>query len=206
MRHVQLEFPKFAIGRVVLLALCLSTRTGAQLAQAVQTHAQDSIRAPAERRGDRFEIGLDGVAVRNMTAGVTILALPINTLRFGYFATSRISLEAASAFRLERRKELSDMTVSLETSFLYHLARERSKVVSYVRPAISMLMNRVAIFDGSESVTDWASQLAVGGGVGMKARISDDWRFRFEVLIRKSMAEDAQTSAGLSVGASYLIP
>ena len=152
--------------RFIVLAACSVLMPSAALAQ-----------------GRPIEIGFNsgiGVSFAGGSNAIEV-AVPVQTVRVGFFVADQISLEPAVGFTLVKPEDFdASYQLSAALSGLYHLSASNARAQPYVRAQGQFLLAGA----GGES----ASQFGVGGGIGVKlplverlaARVEASIGYRFE--------------------------
>jgi len=148
-----------------------------------------------------IELGIDaGVQFDLDDPKTTVIALPIQGLRIGFFLGDRVSLEPSVAFNyIKPSGEDSFSTLGLDASLLYHLSAATDQSRLYIRPVAGL--SRVS--GGGETF----SQFNIGGGLGVKIPAADRLALRLEANLRHGLESDdlpSGTALGLTIGFSFL--
>lgn len=147
-----------------------------------------------------IELGIDGGVQFDLEEPkTTVIGLPFQAMRVGFFLSDKISLEPSVAFNwIKTSGEDSFSTLGLDAGLLYHFSTDASASQLYVRPLAGI--SRVS--GGGES---W-NQFQVGGGLGVKLPMADRLKLRLEGNIRHGLESDdipSGTALGLTVGFSF---
>jgi hypothetical protein len=156
-------------------------------------HAQVS-RAPS------VELGIDAGVAYDTDRKVTVVGLPAQRFRVGFFANPHLSIEPIVSLNYAGDGDDSFTQFTGDLGVLAHFTADPEAPQAYVRPFIGVS----ALGDGSDSI----SQLRFGGGLGVKMPVADRLAFRLEGVFARSVENDdfpASNAIGLNVGLSFLV-
>ena len=152
------------------------------------------------------EFGLDG----NLSFGldephITILNIPVQRLRVGYFISPRISIEPYGALNWTHIDGANSTNLALGVGGLYHFGDSTSSPRIYARPFAELLHNSI---DGNNGGSISNTTGAIGAGVGVKIPFGKMFAWRFEGAFTQSFANgdiDAQSSLNAFFGLSFFM-
>lgn len=147
-----------------------------------------------------IELGVDaGVQFDLEDPKTTVIGIPVQNLRVGFFLSDKLSLEPAVAFNwIKASGEDAFSTLSADASLLYHFSADTERSQLYARPFVGL--SRVG--GGGESV----SQLQAGAGLGVKLPMATRMALRLEGNIRHGFESDdiaSGTALGMAIGFSF---
>jgi hypothetical protein len=159
-----------------------------------------SASASAQRSGTGVnpspELGIDaGITSTLDDPKVTVVAIPFQYLRAGFFLSPAISLEPSLSLMSISVPGGSGTSYALGLGMLYHFSTSRAASQMYVRPFIAL--------DGTSGGGQSSSGFTLGGGFGVKLPINPRFATRFEGNIgHRSESGLSQNSIGLLAGLS----
>ena len=166
----------------------------AALVAAATLAAAPTARAQETAATNAKEFGLDaGVRFGFGDLNSTIIALPAQSFRVGFYRSPTVSIEPYGAFNYRKIDEGDGTTqLALGTGLLYHFASDR-RASAYVRPFAEVSYLNAG--DASDT------QFTVGGGLGFKRPWSDRFAWRLEGNLGYTL-ESGDLPGGLSLGLS----
>ena len=146
------------------------------------------------------ELGLDGGLSISFNGGTaTSFTLPFQSVRAGFFLSDNVSLEPAASLNYLKLENVDAIaTVGLSFAALVHFNPDRSRAQPYFRPQAGFTL----LTAGGES----ASQLHVGGGIGVKLPVANQLAVRLEAGFQHSLENDDFAGASTvtaAVGLSF---
>jgi hypothetical protein len=139
------------------------------------------------------EIGIDaGIAFGLGDAGVTVIAIPAQHVRMGFFVSPVLSIEPVLSIFSTSTDAGTDTDYTLGVGALYHFSPSRAASQFYVRPFINIV--------GSSGDGGSNSEAVFGVGGGMKMPLRDRIAARFEANFAHGENADA---IGLLAGLSF---
>ncbi len=145
------------------------------------------------------EIGIDaGVTFGLGTPSTTVLSIPAQQIRMGFFLSPALSIEPTFGLQSASGGGVSFTTYNIGTGLLYHFAQSRAASQFYVRPFVNVVGINGDV--GSNSST----RFGVGGGI--KVPFRDRIATRFEANIGRQDGDNlapAQNFIGLLAGLSF---
>jgi hypothetical protein len=162
-----------------------------------RAHAQSTAPRP-------IEVGVDGGIAHGISTGTTVLTLPGQQLRVGFFRSDVVSIEPALALNYGRGRRFNSLAVRGELGVLYHLAPDRTARQPYLRPFVGLDFSRFETKDGpGGQATDGSSgNVEFGAGVGVKLPVTS----RLTVRVEGSYSRSGLSGwgvLGLSTGISF---
>lgn len=150
-----------------------------------------------------MEIGVDaGLAFALGGEGATIVSLPAQQIRVGFFTSNALSIEPSAGLSYSKTgKASSVISYGAGLAALYHFQTSRAVTQWFIKPQTAL-----TIFNGSgESQT----RFQLGAGTGVKIPIADRLAWRIEASITHAFVSgDAGDTnlLGFSTGLSFLTP
>jgi hypothetical protein len=143
------------------------------------------------------ELGIDAaIAVALEDPRVTIVGIPVQQFRVGFFTSPTLSWEPTLSLTHISGGGLELTTISLGLGVLFHLSPDRTRSQVYLRP-----------FGGFTSVSNGASETDpnLGFGLGFKAPFANQrLATRLEAFVEHSFADpEGITSVGALFGLSF---
>ncbi len=153
--------------------------------------------ADAQKGSRRLELGIDGgISVGFDDPTITVVSLPLQAFRVGFFMSDRVSLEPRFNFNSISGGGSSFSTYAFELGALFHPGGYRTGSGLYVRP-----------FAGVEGIGgDLGSESDpfVGAGVGLKIPFADRrLATRLEANIGHAFTTGGSTRLGILFGLSF---
>lgn len=147
-----------------------------------------------------IELGIDaGVEFGLDDPSTTVISLPIQSFRVGFFLSDRASLEPNLTWNwLKFEGEDAVYTLGAGLGLLYHFTTDTDRAQLYVRPNVEM----ARVGGGGESL----SQFQAGIGIGAKLPASNRLALRLEASLGRAFENDdlpSSTNLGLLVGLSF---
>jgi hypothetical protein len=153
----------------------------------------------ARAQANPVELGIDAaLAVSLDDPRVTIIGIPLQQFRVGFFTSPILSFEPTLSVNYIDVEGVGDLsTLSLGLGVLVHLSPDRTRTRAYVRPFAGF----ARISADGESETD----ANMGFGVGLKTPFANQrLATRLEAFLNHVFAEpDGVTSLGVSFGLSF---
>jgi hypothetical protein len=151
-----------------------------------------------------IEVGVDGSIAHGIRSGTTVLTLPGQQLRVGFFRSDVVSVEPAVALNYGRGRRFNSLAVRGELGVLYHLSPDRTARQPYVRPFVGLDYNRFANDNGpgGQPIDGSSGSSEVGVGVGVKLPVTS----RLTVRVEGSYSNGFNSGwgvLGLSTGISF---
>lgn len=153
--------------------------------------------ADAQKRSRRLELGIDGgISVGFENPNITVVSLPVQAFRVGFFMSDRVSLEPRFNFNSISGGGTSIRTYAFELGALGHPGGYRTGSGLYVRPFVGI--------QGVGGSLGSASDPYVGAGVGLKIPFADR-RFatRLETNLGHVFDTGGSTRLGILFGLSF---
>lgn len=148
------------------------------------------------------ELGIDaGASVGIGDGGTTVINIPAQAFRVGFFRSDRLSIEPRFGINIASGGGDTFTSYALEVGALYHFARSsatgRDLAMNsfFVRPFAGL----VGATGGGNSDTD----TVVGGGIGMKAPLMGRLASRFEANFGHRFGDGGSNQIGLLAGISF---
>lgn len=146
------------------------------------------------------ELGVDaGVQFDLEDPKTTVVGIPIQNLRVGFFLSDKLSLEPSVALNwIKVSGEDSFSTLGLDASLLYHFTADTERSQLYVRPFAGLMR----VSGGGESV----NQMQAGAGLGVKLPMATRMALRLEGNVRHGFETDdiaSGTALGMTIGFSF---
>ena len=125
-------------------------------------------------QGQSFELGIDGGLSWHLNDRTTSrTSIPMQSLRFGFFALNWVSIEPSLALTVIDSESTDPITsFSFWLSGLLHITGDRSKLQPFVRPTGG--------WNHYSNGSDNFSQFKAGGYVGMKIPVAEHLSLRLE--------------------------
>ena len=151
---------------------------------------------PAARAQSRpVELGIDGaLSIGLEDPRVTVIAIPFQQFRIGFFTSPRTSIEPTLAINHISVADFDVTTIAVGLGVLFHMTPDRSRSQVYFRP-----------FGGFSSVSgEGASENGanLGLGAGIKSPFMSRLATRLEVFLSHEFDAEV-TSVGLLFGLSF---
>lgn len=143
------------------------------------------------------ELGIDAGLVSSLDdPKVTVVQVPFQMLRAGFFISPAISIEPSlSLTSISVSGGGSGTDYALGVGMLYHFSTSRAASQMYVRPFIAL--------DGASGGGQSSSGFTFGGGFGVKLPINPRFATRFEGNIgHRTESGVSQNSIGILAGLS----
>lgn len=156
-----------------------------------------SASAGAQRGGSMAspspEIGIDaGITFGLGTPSVTIISIPAQQIRMGFFVSPALSIEPTFGLTSSSGGGFSSTIYNLGAGVLYHFSPSRVQNQFYVRPFLNVVGTSGDIGSSSTAV------FGIGGGV--KVPLRDRIASRFEANFQHG---DGDNAIGLLAGLSF---
>jgi hypothetical protein len=160
--------------------------------------------APAARaQTSPIELGIDAaLSVGLDEPRVTVIAIPFQQFRIGFFLSPRTSIEPTLAINHIDAEEDPEFgidpditTISVGAGVLFHLTPDRTRSQIYFRP-----------FGGFTSVSllgESESDPNLGLGLGLKTPFANRLASRLEAFVAHEFDGDGTTSVGVLFGLSF---
>jgi hypothetical protein len=151
----------------------------------------------AHAQAPPIELGVDAaLSVGLDDPRVTVIAIPFQQFRVGFFMSPRTSIEPTLAINYINVEDLDDATtISIGLGVLFHMTPERTRSQIYFRP-----------FGGFTSV-EIAGESESGGnlglGLGLKTPFADRLATRLEAFLNHQFEGGGTTSVGVLFGLSF---
>jgi outer membrane protein with beta-barrel domain len=155
-----------------------------------------------------IELGVDaGVTIGLGDNSVTVINIPVQAFRIGFFLDRHVSLEPKVALNTVTGSGDTFTSYLAELGLLYHFYREgerRGRVIYpgpgprssfYVRPFVGIV--------GSNGPGDDDSDAILGAGVGMKVPLINRLAARFEANFAHQFGDPDFNTLGLLAGLSF---
>jgi hypothetical protein len=143
-----------------------------------------------------IELGIDGaLSIGLEEPRVTVIAIPFQQFRIGFFISPRTSIEPTLAINHISVDDFDVTTISVGLGVLFHMTPDRTRSQVYFRP-----------FGGFSSISgEGASESGtnLGLGVGIKAPFASRLASRFEAFLAHDFDDGGATSIGLLFGLSF---
>jgi hypothetical protein len=151
----------------------------------------------ARAQANPVELGVDAaIAVALEDPRVTIIGIPIQQFRVGFFTSPTLSWEPSLALNHISGGGFDFTTISLSLGVLFHLSPDRTRSQVYLRP-----------FAGFTSVSNGVSETDpdLGFGLGFKAPFANRrLATRLEAFVEHTFADpEGITSIGALFGLSF---
>jgi len=139
------------------------------------------------------EIGIDaGVTFGLGTPNTTLLSIPAQQIRMGFFLSPALSIEPTFGLQSASGGGVSFTTYNIGTGLLYHFAQSRAASQFYVRPFVNVV--------GISGDVPSSSTAVFGVGGGLKVPLRDRIASRFEANVQSG---EGDTAIGLLAGLSF---
>lgn len=143
-----------------------------------------------------IELGVDAaLSVGLDEPRVTVIAIPFQQLRVGFFTSPRTSIEPTLSINHVSVDGFDVTTISVGVGVLFHMTPDRTRSQIYFRP-----------FGGFASVsTDVGDESGanLGLGVGLKTPFANRLATRLEAFVAHDFEDPGTTSVGLLFGLSF---
>lgn len=153
--------------------------------------------ADAQKGSRRLELGIDGgITVGFDDPNVTIVSLPVQAFRVGFFMSDRVSLEPRFNFNSISGGGISVRTYALQLGALFHPGGYRTGSGLYIRPFAGV--------QGIGGDLGSDSDPFIGAGIGLKIPFAER-RFatRLEGNLGHAFNTGGSTSLGILFGLSF---
>jgi hypothetical protein len=157
------------------------------------------------QRARPIELGIDaGVAIGLGDNSVTVVSIPAQAFRVGFFIDDRISLEPKFGLTTVSGEGDTFTTYAAELGLLYHFYRTRMRMEPVGYPPLSAFYVRpfaglVGASGGGNSTTNGL----LGAGLGMKVPLISRLASRFEANFAHIFGDDSSNQIGLLAGLSF---
>lgn len=178
-----------------------------------QSHARARSSQPASApvsASDVKEIGMDGGLGFQSTSGqptTTLLGLPVQSVRFGFYSSSQLEWEPFGSLNYMHQSGNSGSSLGLGMGALYHFSPDRTQNQFYVRPFIDVNHASNSFAQNGVTTTQSTTQWGLGAGFGIKMPLMDRIGSRFEVNFEHRLADGQVAPSydqfGLLAGLSY---
>ena len=157
--------------------------------------------SPAVAQERPIELGIDGsLAVGLDEPRVTVIAIPFQQFRVGFFISPRTSVEPTLAINHIDTEDVDGFdldvtTISIGVGVLFHLTTDRAQSQIYFRP-----------FGGFTSVSalgESESDPTLGLGLGLKAPLANRLATRLEAFLANQFGDDDRLTVGVLFGLSF---
>lgn len=156
-----------------------------------------------------IEFGVDaGISVTDDDPKITTVALPVNSLRVGFYVTDRVAIEPSVTFNYTKSGGSSFSRFAPELGLLFDLTESREAPQFFLRPFAGL--ERLSLDGGTFGGTDAQTVPHLGAGVGVKIPFRSIERFawRIEALYDHGFEKDngaipAVNTVGLKLGLSF---
>ena len=153
-------------------------------------------------QGQSFELSIDGgLSLYLNDRTTTKTSIPNQSLRFGLFVSSRVSIEPSLALTVIDGQNTDPITsVSFWLSGLYHITRDRNKPQPFIRPTTGV--------EYYSTRSDSPSQFKAGGHLGVKIPVANHLSLRLETgYLRGFESDDLPSSdeVSLNLGISLFV-
>lgn len=187
------------------LARALHVALAGATALAAATLAAAPLAAQTGRLPGAFELGVDAGVARDDEIDATVISVPVQRVRVGYFLSPTVSLEPAIGLN---RVSGDGETITLfqgDLGVVAHLSGTTRTAGVYVRPFVGL---EVASFDSDAFGDESDSRPRLGAGLGLKLPVLDGrlaWRLE-GTFTRQFESGDRPGSnvIALLVGLSFL--
>lgn len=157
-----------------------------------------------------IELGLDGGVIFAITDdfngfdvdNVTIVQLPFQRFRVGFFISDRTELESSLLFQHVSSGGQSVTTLGLGGAFVYHFTADVTRPRFFVQAAGTFSWLDVS----GDFVDESATQFGLGTGLGAKLPAGDRFAVRLEAAFAHLFETEDQVGSnniGLGVGVSF---
>jgi len=166
------------------------------------------VAASAQAQDRPIELGVDaGVGVGLGDNSRTVISIPVQAFRIGFFFQDNVSLEPKFALNTVTGSGETFTDYEAELGLLYHFFRERERVgrvvypggsprsAFYVRPFVGIV--------GSSGGGSSNSDAILGAGVGMKVPVLNRLAARFEANFAHQFGDADFNQLGLLAGLSF---
>lgn len=167
------------------------------LTLALTAHVAEAQRG-SHRGSGQIELGIDGgISFGLDDPNITIVALPLQDFRFGYFLSDRVEIEPRFNVNSVHTDAGSITTYEFEAGLLLQPGGDRVGRGLYLRPL-------VGVSGISASGTNGASTAYAGAGVGLKLPFSDRrLATRMEANYSHGFSNGGSNVIGVSIGLSF---
>lgn len=139
------------------------------------------------------EIGIDaGVTFGLGTPNTTLLSIPAQQIRVGFFFSPALSVEPTFGLQSASGGGVSITTYNIGTGLLYHFAQSRAASQFYVRPFVNVV--------GISGDVPSSSTTIIGVGGGIKVPFRERIATRFEANVQSG---EGDTAIGFLAGLSF---
>ncbi|HEY0994959.1 MAG TPA: outer membrane beta-barrel protein [Gemmatimonadaceae bacterium] len=154
-----------------------------------------------------IEFGVDaGFSVTTGDPSTTTIAIPVQSLRVGFYVTEQVALEPSIAFNYQKQGDLSGTTLAPELGLVYDFTVDRKAPQFFVRPFAGLARTSFDDGTGSESITAYHAGL----GLGVKVPFASVERFAWRIegaydhlFPNTDKGIEADNGFGLKLGLSF---
>ena len=132
-----------------------------------------------------IELGIDaGVSLEVNDPKTTSISIPTSVFRVGFFLGERLSLEPSVSFNWAKTSDQDAVTLAqLRLGLLYHFQGDLARSRVFLEPIVGI--NYIDLGGG-----DGASQVHLGGGIGIKLPAPNHIGLRLQALYAHGFAND----------------
>ncbi len=159
---------------------------------------------------DSKEIGVDGGLGFLSASGApttTVLGLPVQNIRFGFFMSPNLEVEPFGSLNYQHQDQNSGTQLGLGVGALYHFSQDRMQNQWYIRPFLDVNHQSSSSSVQGVTTTQSTTQWGLGAGLGLKMPLMDRVGARFEVNFEHRLADGQVAPSydqfGLLAGLSY---